>query len=158
MGHQMTAPAVRHGWADALALAGRLQRGESPSTLELEGLPAGERATLETVVTYEQSGSRRRQSPWGEPAPTDVVVTDRRILVSHPRRGLLSLWHVDLENLQLGRSGQQCQLDLHPVGINPAVRLTGDAAPLVALHVAHAVFPATWPRLSGLLPLIESAA
>lgn len=158
MGHQMTAPAVRHGWADAVALAGRLQRGESPSTLELGGLPAGELATLETVVTYEQSGSRRRQSPWGEPAPTDVVVTDRRILVSHPRRGLLSLWHVDLENLQLGLTGQQWHLDLHPVGINPRVRITGDAAPLVALHVAYTVFPSTWARLAGLLPLLDSAA
>ena len=157
MARHTTAAAVDLGWADAVELAGRLLRGASLAHLELGDLPAGERATLETTLTYEQQcprGETRR----GEASPADVVVTDRRILVSRPLRGLLSLWHVDLENLQLGVTGQQCHLDLHPVGINPRVRLTGEAAPMVALHVAHAVFPSTWARLSGLLPLLDSAA
>jgi hypothetical protein len=70
----------------------------------------------------------------------------------------MSLWHVDLENFQLARTDQGWHLDLHPVGINPRVLLTGDAVPLVALHVACTVFPSTWARLSGLLPLLDSAA
>ena len=157
MAPHTTASAVDTGWSAAVAQAGRLQLGHGLPTVELDGLPAGEHATLETSVTYEQQCAPR-ESPWAEPSPTQLVVTDRRLLVSHPLQGLLSLWHVDLENLQLGLAGGVWHLDLHPVGINPRVRLTGGSAPLVAVHVAHTVFPSSWARLSGLLPLLDSAA
>ncbi|SDP52559.1 hypothetical protein SAMN04489867_2782 [Pedococcus dokdonensis] len=151
-----TTPVVDASWADAVALADRLQRGERPADLGLGGLPADERATLQTSASYEQQCAPR-EDHWGEPSATQVVVTDRRILVSHQHRGLLSLWYVDVENLQLARAEDGWALDLHPVGINPHVRITGPTAPLVAVHVAHAAFPRTWQRLSGLLPLLEAA-
>ena len=169
MGRQYAAPGVLERvdelvdelvdeWADAVVLVGRLRRGESLDQIALGGLPTGERATLEACVTYAQSCTGAAAAEWGAESPTPVVVTDRRILVGHPHRGLVSLWHVDLENLQLARTDRGWHLDLHPVGINPHVRLSGGAAPVVALHVAHTVFPNTWSRLSGLLPLLDSAA
>lgn len=157
MGHQTTtARPVERGWLDAVALAARLQGGEALPRWQTPSLADGEWATLEAEATYEQPTRRHQRDEVGWPL-AGLVVTDHRILVDHPERGPVSLWHLDLENLQLTRTGTQWHLDLHPVGINPHVRLGGDSAALVALHVAHAVFPATWPRLAGLLPLIDAA-
>ena len=158
MTHHTTAPAVDVGWVDALALAGRLQLGQPLPHLEPQGLPVGERATLETRARVDQWRAGAPQPVWGDESSAQVVVTGRRILVNHDWQAGISLWHVDLENLQLGVTDQEWHLDLHPVGINPRVRLIGGAAPLVAVHVAATVFPTTWARLSGLLPLLDSAA
>ena len=158
MAHQTTAPAVDLGWVDALALAGRLELGQPLPILDLEALPMGERATLHTSARFDQWRAGAPEPVWGDDSTARVVVTDRRILVNHDWRGGTSLWHVDLENLQLGLTDQEWHLDLHPVGINPRVRLLGGAAPLIAVHVAATVFPSSWARLSGLLPLLDSAA
>ena len=158
MAESTTAPVVETAWADAVVLTERLRRGQPLPRLVGTGLLEGEHATLETEAHFEQwcgSGPAPSRDDW---SPVQVVVTDRRILVGQPRPGGVSLWHVDLENLQLGLAQGQWYLDLHPVGINPRVRLTGGSAPLVAVHVAHTVFPETWVRLSGLLPLLDSAA
>lgn len=153
-----TAPAVDSGWSAAVAQAGRLQLGEPLPTFELGGLLVGERATLDAGAGLERWRAGRPEPFWGDESAVRVVVTDRRLLARHDRWGATSLWHVDLENVQLGRTDGQWHLDLHPVGINPRVRLTGAAAPMLAVHVAHTVFPGTWSRLSGLLPLLDSAA
>ena len=157
MPHSTTAPVVETDWLDAVALTDRLREGQPLPCLEGAGLLDGEQASLETEASYQQWGWSRGQRTREDWSPVQVVVTDQRILVAQPRLGGVSLWHVDLENLQLGETDGQWQLDLHPVGINPRVRLTGGSAPLIAVHVAHTVFPATWSRLSGLLPLLESA-
>lgn len=156
MPHSTTAPLVRTAWADAVALTERLRQGHPLPRLEVAGLPAGERATLETEAGGAQWRGGSPEPEWGD--ESRLVVTDRRILVAPPRLGGVSLWHVDLENLQLHRTGPEWHLDLHPVGINPRVRLTGGATPLIAVHLAHTVFPSTWARLSGLLPLLDAAA
>ena len=157
MPQSTTAPLVRTTtWSDAVALTDQLQRGQPLPCLEVTGLPAGERATLSTEVGYARWRGDGLDPGWDD--ESRLVVTDRRILVDHPRQGLISLRHIDLENLQLARTGPEWHLDLHPVGINPRVRLAGGAAPLIALHVAHTVFPNTWARLSGLLPLLDAAA
>lgn len=158
MAHHTTTPAVDHGWGDALSLSGRLQRGQPLPSLELQALPVTEHATLDTLARVDQWRAGGYEPVWGDEPPAQVVVTDRRILVNHDWRGGISLWHVDLENLQLGRTEEGWHLDLHPVGINPRVRLIGGAAPVVAVHVAATVFPSTWARLSGLLPLLDSVA
>jgi len=190
MGPTTTAADLDTGWSDALDLAGRLHGGRPLPRLELGALAEGEHATLEASATYAERsmGQHRGHGPaWVDEARADLVVTTLRILVGHPERGVLSLWHVDLEHLHLehlpfeqnhlaedhrdlqheqahqaslGRGGEggEWRLDLHPVGINPRVRLTGRAIPVVALHLAHTAFPTTWSRLSGLLPLLEQAA
>jgi hypothetical protein len=151
-----TTPVVETPWLDAVVLADQLRRGHPLPRLDSPGLSPGERASLEAEAGYAQWRGASQEPTRAE--VSRLVVTDRRILVDHPGRGLVTLRHVDLENLQLARTGPQWHLDLLPVGINPRVRLTGGAAPLIAVHVAHTVFPATWARLSGLLPLLDAAA
>lgn len=151
-----TAPPATTAWADAVALMDQLRQGRPLPRLDLAGLPSGEQASLEAEAGYAQWRGAGQEPAW--PEESRLVVTDQRLLVDHPGRGLVSLRHVDLENLQLARTGPQWHLDLLPVGINPRVRLTGGAAPLIAVHVARTVFPATWARLSGLLPLLDAAA
>ena len=158
MAQHTSAAAVDPGWSAAVAQAGRLQLGQSLPTLDRRDLRSGELATLDTRARVHQWQAGGPEPVWGEVSPAQVLVTNRRIVVNHDWRGGTSLWHVDVENLQLGRADGQWHLDLHPVGINPRVRLTGGSAPLIAVHVAHTVFPATWARLSGLLPLLDSAA
>jgi hypothetical protein len=158
MTHITTAPVVETGWADAVALADRLRRGQPLPRLEGTGQLDGEHATLEVEAHYEPWPGSTDEPLRHDWEPRQVVVTNRRILVAQPRPGGVSLWHVDLENLQLGVTDGLWCLDLHPVGINPRVRLSGGSAPLVAVHVAHTVFPATWSRLAGLLPLLGFAA
>jgi hypothetical protein len=152
-----TAPVVETGWAEAVAVIDRLREGQTLPRLDGTGLPDGERVSLETEASYQEWGWSEGQRTREDWSPVQVVVTDQRILVAQPRLGGISLWHVDLENLQLGETDGRWQLDLHPVGINPRVRLTGGSTPLIAVHVAHTVFPETWSRLSGLLPLLEAA-
>ena len=151
-------PAIHSGWAAAVAQAGRLQLGQGLPTVDLANLRAGERATLDTHARPDRWLAGEHEPFWSDESTARVVVTDQRILVTPDWRGGMSLWHVDLENLQLAHTDRGWHLDLHPVGINPRVRLAGDAAPLVAVQLACTVFPSTWARLSGLLPLLDSAA
>lgn len=152
-----TAPAVDLAWADAIALMGRLRSGGPMRRLDGVEAPLAEdeQATLLAAAAYDQWTASVVPDPGGS-APVELVVTDRRILVDHPR-GSRSLWHLDLEHLQLFHTSAGWELDLHPVGINPHVRLSGSAVPLVAVHLAHAAFPRTWDRLAGLLPLLDAA-
>lgn len=158
MAESTTAPVVETAWVDAVVLADRLRGGRPLPRLVGTGLLDGEDATLETEAHFEQWCGSRRSPSRGDWSPVQVVVTTLRILVGQPRPGGVSLWHMDLENLQLGLTDGQWCLDLHPVGINPRVRLTGGSAPLIAVHVAATVFPTTWARLSGLLPLLDPGA